>query len=362
MPQHPSVERSSDVIRISTESPPARPPRLLDQLADLLRTRRYSPRTVEAYTKWVKRFVRHHGLRHPATLDAHHVSAFLSHLALEQGVSAATQNQAMAALLFLYREVLATPMGAPQGIEPAKRPHRMPTVLDQSQVRRVLDELQGVPQLVASLLYGSGLRISEACSLRVKDLDLARGEIHVRAGKGQRDRRTMLPSTLIPALERHLARVKRLHDRDLRAGSGAVVLPDALARKMPAAATDFSWQWAFPAARRYLEPGTRAMRRHHVHQTLIQREVANAARAAGLTQRVSCHTFRHSFATHLLESGYDIRTVQELLGHRDVSTTMIYTHVLNRGGLGVRSPLDAERAGPREPGDWDPRAGRRRRR
>ena len=316
----------------------------------MLRTRRYSPRTVEAYTNWTKRYVRYHGLRHPRELDAQHVRAFLSHLALERNVSAATQNQAMAALLFLYREVLATPMGPPQGIEPAKRPHRLPTVLDFTQVRRVLDELQGTPRLIASILYGSGLRISEACALRVKDLDLVRGEIHVRAGKGQRDRRTMLPASMIPSIERHLRRVRRLHERDLKTGAGAVVLPDALERKLPAAATDFSWQWAFPAARTYLERGTRAVRRHHVHPSVIQREVAIAARAAGLTQRVGCHTFRHSFATHLLESGYDIRTVQELLGHRDVSTTMIYTHVLNRGGLGVRSPLDETGAGGRRVG------------
>jgi integron integrase len=325
-------------------------PRLLDQLEALLRTRRYSPRTVEVYGKWVRQYVRFHDKRHPRELDAQHVRAFLSHLALHRHVSASTQNQAMAALLFLYREVLGIPMGPPQGIDPAKRTHRVPTVLDVSQVERVLAHLPGVPQLVASILYGSGLRISEACSLRVKDLDLDRCEILVRAGKGQRDRRTMLPAELIPAIEGHLARVRRLHERDLARGAGAVELPDALATKFPAAAREFAWQWVFPAARQYVDASTRRVHRHHVHASLIQREVTLAARAAGLTQRVSCHTFRHSFATHLLESGYDIRTVQELLGHRDVSTTMIYTHVLNRGGLGVRSPLDAARAGAGRPG------------
>lgn len=290
---------------------------------------------------WVRRYVRFNRNQHPRSLDAAAIRTFLSHLATKGGVSAGTQNQAMAALLFLYREVLGIPMGPPQGVEPAKRPHHLPTVLDQEQVHRVLLELRGTPRLIVSILYGSGLRIGEACALRVKDVDLHRGEIMVRGGKGSRDRRTTLPTSLVPVLERHLERVRRIHARDVSRGHGAVELPDALERKIPGAPYEFGWQWFFPAARSYVERGTGNVRRHHLHQSVIQRAVTDAARTAGLTQRVSCHTFRHSFATHLLESGYDIRTVQELLGHRDVSTTMIYTHVLNRGGLGVRSPLDA---------------------
>lgn len=325
-------------------------PRLLDQIADRLRTKRYSPRTVEAYTKWVVRYVRFHKLRHPRTLDSQHVREFLSYLALRAQVSAGTQNQAMAALLFLYREVLGIPMGPPQGVEPAKRPHRVPTVLDFAHVQTVLARMEGMPRLVATLLYGSGLRITEACVLRVKDIDLARCEILVRGGKGQRDRRTMLPGTLIEPLEHHIDLVRGLHERDLKSGAGAVELPNALERKLPNAAKELAWQWLFPAGRKYVERGTRTIRRHHIHQTVVQRAVTDAAREAKLSQRVSCHTFRHSFATHLLESGYDIRTVQELLGHRDVSTTMIYTHVLNKGGLGVRSPLDTAGAPPRPAG------------
>ena len=305
--------------------------------------RRYSERTVEIYRNWVRRYVRFHGVRHPRSLDASHLRAYLTHLARRGGVSAATQNQAMAALLFLYREVLATPMGPPEGIEPAKRSRHVPTVLSIEQVRLVLAELKGTERLMVELLYGSGLRLAECCALRVKDLDLGRGEVMVRGGKGGVDRRTMLPEAIIPALESHLERVRRLHERDLAAGSGRVVLPGALGVKLPSAAQEFGWQWAFPATRRYVEEVTGIIRRHHFHPTVLQRAVTLAARSSGLTQRVSCHTFRHSFATHLLEAGYDIRTVQELLGHRDVSTTMIYTHVLNRGGLGVRSPLDLPR-------------------
>ncbi len=305
--------------------------------------RRYSPRTIAVYASWVRRYVLFHDRKHPRDLDAAAVRDFLSHLSRARGgVSASTQNQALAALLFLYREVLGIPMGPPQGIHPAKRSHHVPTVLSPSEVTRVLGAMDGVPHLMASLLYGSGLRLSECCTLRVKDIDLSRGEITVRGGKGGRDRRTMLPSALVPALRVHLAKVQRLHDRDLLAGYGAVVLPDALERKFPVAAREFAWQWVFPAARRYMEPETRAVRRHHVDPSLLQRAVSAAARSLALTQRVSCHTFRHSFA-NLMEADYDIRTVQELLGHRDVSTTMIYTHVLNRGGLGVRSPLDESR-------------------
>lgn len=339
------------------------PARLLDQLRDLLRMRRYSPRTIVAYSAWVRRYVKFHDLRHPRELDAAAVRDFLSHLSRRRGgVSASTQNQALAALLFLYREVLGIPMGPPQGVHPAKRSHHVPTVLSPGEVQRVLGAMDGVPRLMASLLYGSGLRLSECCSLRVKDLDLERGEITVRCGKGSRDRRTMLPGALVAALRVHLAKVQRLHERDLMAGHGAVVLPDALERKYPVASREFAWQWVFPAARRYVEAETRIVRRHHLDPSQLQRAVTAAVRSLALSQRVSCHTFRHSFATHLMESGYDIRTVQELLGHRDVSTTMIYTHVLNRGGLGVRSPLDepglSRRAEQQNAGGGD---GRRRR-
>jgi integron integrase len=333
---------------VAAADSPVIPPRkrLLDELAEVLQTKRYSPRTIAAYSMWVRRFVRFHGTKHPRTLDALHVKAFLSHLATNAGVSAGTQNQAMAALLCLYRDVLGIPMGPPQGVEPAKRPHHLPTVLDFEQVQRVLFRLRGTPRLVASILYGSGLRINEACALRVKDVDLSRGQIMVRAGKGGRDRRTMLPGSLVPFVERQLERVRKLHGRDLGAGHGAVELPAALDRKLPSAPYEFGWQWLFPAARYHVQRDTGTVRRHHLHASVIQRAVTDAARAAGVPQRVSCHTFRHSFATHLLEAGYDIRTVQELLGHRDLSTTMIYTHVLNRGGLGVRSPLDAGQSSP----------------
>lgn len=316
-------------------------PRLLEEMAVLMRTRRYSARTIESYTAWVQRYVRFHRMRHPRALEAREVREFLSHLATRARVSVATQNQALAALLFLYREVLGIPMGPPDGIAAAKRPKRLPTVLAQEEAVRVLDQLEGVEQLIAALLYGSGLRISECCSLRVKDVDLVRREVLVRGGKGDKDRRSTLPARLIPALQAQIKRVETLHRRDVARGHGAVVLPDALARKMPQAAYDLAWQWLFPAAREYVERESGLIRRHHIDRSVIQRAVATAGRAAGISQRVTCHTFRHSFATHLIEAGYDIRTVQELLGHRDVSTTMVYTHVLNRGGLGVQSPFDS---------------------
>lgn len=316
-------------------------PTLLGVLRDRLVARRYSPRTMEAYDAWVRRFVRFHGRRHPRELGEPAVQVILTHLARDRQVSASTQNQALAALLFLYRHVLETPMAAPTGVLHAKRPVRLPVVLTRTEVRMVLDALDGVPQLVASLLYGAGLRLLEGCALRVKDLDLERGEVTVRSGKGQKDRRTVLPRGLVAPLATHLALVRTLHTRDLHAGAGYVALPDALRRKLGAAvARSWPWQWVFPARSVYCDGETGERRRHHVHESVLQRAVPAAARAAGLSKRVTCHTFRHSFATHLLEAGYDIRTVQELLGHTDVRTTMVYTHVLNRGGLGVRSPLD----------------------
>jgi integron integrase len=269
------------------------------------------------------------------------VRDYLTHLARDRHVSASTQNQALAALLFLYRNVLDMPLTIPGDHLQAKRPIRLPVVLTPEEVVQVLEAIDGVSGLVARLLYGAGLRLLEGCSLRVKDLDLARREVLVRSGKGQKDRRTVLPGSLVVPLTEHLKTVRLRHEGDLRSGGGFVALPEALRRKLgDAAARSWPWQWVFPASRPYCDDRTGEWRRHHLHETVLQRAVPEAARAAGLSKRVMCHTFRHSFATHLLERGYDIRTVQELLGHRDVRTTMIYTHVLNRGGLGVRSPLD----------------------
>lgn len=316
-------------------------PTLLGVLRDRLMARRYSPRTAEAYEQWVRRFVRHHGRRHPRDLGADAVRDFLTHLARDRRVAASTQNQALAALLFLYRHVLEQPTDGPLDHLQARRPHRLPVVLTREEVSRVLDAMRGTSRLLASLLYGSGLRLLEGCTLRVKDLDLSRGEVLVRSGKGQKDRRTVLPGSLVAPLTRQLAEVRAQHARDVRGGGGTVALPDALRRKLgPATARSWPWQWVFPATRPYRDRETGEWRRHHLHESVLQRAVPEAARVAGLSKRVTCHTFRHSFATHLLESGYDIRTVQELLGHRDVRTTMVYTHVLQRGGLGVRSPLD----------------------
>lgn len=315
-------------------------PRLLDVMVERLALRRASPHTVTAYTQWVRRYIRFHGGQHPRQLGERHMTSFLSYLATDRRVAASTQNQALAALLFVYREVLEISVGWLDTVVRAKRPARRPSVMSRDEVRRVLAALEGTPQLVAMVLYGSGLRLMEACCLRIKDVDLDRGELVVRSGKGGRDRLTMLPASLGPRLQEQIRRVQALHRRDRAAGRGGVVLPNALARKMPSALYDWRWHWLFPATRFYREAETGRLVRHHLHESVIQRAVARAAQAAGITKRVTCHTFRHSFATHLLEAGYDIRTLQELLGHRDVSTTMIYTHVLNRGGRGVLSPFD----------------------
>jgi integron integrase len=316
-------------------------PRLLDRVRNACRVRHYSPRTERAYVQWAKRFVLYHGKRHPSEMGSAEVGAFLSHLAIEQRVSASTQNQALNALVFLYREVLEQKLADLEHVIRARVPLRLPVVLTPEEVRRLLPRVQaGEPRLAAGLLYGAGLRLLESLRLRVKDLDLERGEIMVRDGKGRKDRVTMLPRSLAADLRAQLARARALHERDLAAGFGAVALPDALARKYPGAAREWGWQWLFPAHRRFRDAETGAERRHHLHETVVQRAVKRAVRAAGIAKPASCHTLRHSFATHLLASGYDIRTVQELLGHRDVKTTMIYTHVLNRGGRGVRSPLD----------------------
>jgi integron integrase len=316
------------------------PPRLLDRVRATLRARHCSLRTEKAYVAWIRRFILFHGKRHPAEMGAGEITRFLSALAIERNVAASTQNQALSALLFLYREVLEQDLPWLDDIVRAKRPARVPVVLSRGEVHAVLDALDGPVRLLALLLYGAGLRLLEALRLRVKDVDFARNQITVRGGKGDRDRVTMLPASLSVDLAKHLETVRHQHETDLRAGAGWVELPWALARKYPNAGREWGWQWVFPATRTYRHPDTGQRRRHHLHESVLQRAVKAAVHSNGITKRATCHTFRHSFATHLLEDGSDIRTVQELLGHRDVSTTMIYTHVLNRGPAGVRSPAD----------------------
>lgn len=316
-------------------------PRLLDRVQTVLELHHYSRRTTQAYVGWIRRFILFHGKKHPNELGEPEVTEFLSDLASEGQVSASTQNQALAALLFLYSEVLGRELEELSNVVHAKRPTRLPVVLSREEARRLLEGMEGMHWLMASLLYGSGLRLMECVRLRVKDLDLARCELKVRDGKGQKDRVTLIPSALKEPLTEQLVRTRAQHDRDLQEGVGAVQLPGSLAVKYPNAGREWGWQWVFPATRRYLDERTGQERRHHVHETVLQRAVRQAALAVGFSKPVSCHTLRHSFATHLLEAGYDIRTIQELLGHSDVRTTMIYTHVLNRGGLGVRSPLDS---------------------
>lgn len=305
-----------------------------------LRLRHFSPRTEEAYVSWVRRFVRFHGMRHPGELGEAEVIAFLTHLSVERRLSAATQAQAMAALLFLYKEVVGRPLSRLGVVPRARVPTRLPVVLTRREVEQVLVGLDGVMRLVGMLLYGSGMRLLECLTLRVKDVDLERGELRLRRGKGAKDRVTVLARAARGPLGEHLERVRRMHLADLAGGGGWVEMPDALARKYPQAGRSWPWQWVFPATRRYVDGVTGQVRRHHLHESAVQRAMAEAVRASGIGKRATCHTLRHSFATHLLEGGYDIRTVQELLGHRDVSTTMVYTHVLNRGGRGVESPAD----------------------
>jgi integron integrase len=299
-----------------------------------------SPRTEQQYVAWVRRYVRYHDLRHPAELGDAEIVGFLTHLATAGQVSRSTQMQALSALLFLYREVLGRVVGDLRAVVRARAPARLPVVLSRAEVRAILARLRGDVRLVAMLLYGSGLRLNECLSLRVKDMDLKRRQVVVRRGKGEKDRVTVLPAVAMGLVHLHLERVQALHARDLREGAGRVTLPGALDRKSPGWAGEWAWQWVFPARRRYRDAATGEERRHHLHDTVVQRAVRRAVREAGIAKRATCHTFRHSFATHLLEAGYDIRTVQELLGHTDVSTTMVYTHVLDRGALGVRSPAD----------------------
>lgn len=314
--------------------------KLLAQMRSKLRLGHYSRRTEQAYLSWVRRFVRYHRLAHPGEMAEPEVVAFLRHLAEDQRVSSSTQAQAVAAILFLYQHVLGRSLQVAGSIPKSRVPTRLPVVLSRRDVARVLGELEGVYQLVGLMLYGSGARLLECLTLRVKDIDLERGEIRIRRGKGGVDRVTVLPEAIRPRLAAHLARVQRQHLEDVAAGGGRVPLPGALDRKLPGAGQEWAWQWVFPATRRWRDEETGERGRHHLDPSAMQRAMSVAVRRSGIGKRATCHTLRHSFATHLLESGYDIRTVQELLGHRDVSTTMIYTHVLNRGGLGVRSPAD----------------------
>jgi integron integrase len=326
----------------SSSSPAGAPakPRLLDRVRLAIRTRHYSRRTEEAYAFWIRRFLAFHGMRHPDTMGSVEVGSFLADLATRRRVSASTQNQAFSAIVFLYRKVLGRELAGLENVPRAKRPERVPVVLSREEVGEILTRLDGSPRLMAALMYGSGLRLLECAQLRVGDIDFDRLELTVHGGKGQKDRVTVLPMGLVQPLRQHLERVRRLHERDLAAGVD-VELPNALALASPGAARECGWRWVFPARRTYRDPRTGRRLRHHLHETVLQRAFREVVRWAGLSKPASCHSLRHSFATHLLESGYDIRTIQELLGHADVSTTMIYAHVLNSGGRRVLSPLDA---------------------
>jgi len=317
------------------------PPKLLDQVRDRLRVKHYSIRTETQYLQWIKRFILFHDKRHPREMGVVEVEAFLTHLAVAGRVAAATQNQALSALLFLFREVLNIDLPWLDKVVRAKQPQRLPVVLTRQEVTAILDRMTGVHGLMARLLYGTGMRLMECVRLRVKDVDFERAEIVVRDGKGAKDRITMLPQALIGPLQDHLRWRRQLFEDDKAKGRAAVYLPDALGKKYPTAAVDWPWQYIFPSGSYSIDPRSGEERRHHIDEKLLQRAVKKAVQASGVAKLATPHTFRHSFATHLLQSGYDIRTVQELLGHADVATTMIYTHVLNKGGRGVTSPLDA---------------------
>ena len=333
---HRSLHRAVSV----PHAPTGHRPKLLDQVREAIRMRHYSVRTEEAYVGWIKRFILFHGKRHPLEMGEDEITRFLSALAVHGHVSASTQNQALCALVFLYRHVLGQSLGWLDDIVRAKRPQRLPVVLTRPEVKALLGALEGVHWIMASLLYGAGLRLLECLRLRVKDIDFASHQILLREGKGNKDRRTMLPAAVQELLTAHLEHVRQRHQHDLAQGFGRVFVPNALQRKYPHANSEWGWQWVFPSSQISLDPRSGERRRHHLHESVLQRAVKEAARNIGLTKPASCHTLRHSFATHLLEDGYDIRTIQELLGHQDVKTTMIYTHVLNRGGQGVYSPMD----------------------
>lgn len=316
------------------------PKKLLDRVKDMVRMKHYAYSTEQSYVQWIRRYILFHDKRHPQEMGAVEVEAFLTHLAVTENVAASTQNQALSALLFLYRYVLEQPLDESIDAVRAKRSQHLPTVLTVAEVQAILQQMSGVPLLIAQMLYGSGLRVLEGLRLRVKDVDFAQGQIVVRDTKGKRDRVTMLPETVMEPLQAHLVLVRHQHQRDLAQGFGSVYLPYALERKYPHADRDWIWQYVFPSSRLSVDPRSDITRRHHLDATVMQKAVRRAVKQAAIPKKVGCHTFRHSFATHLLQNGYDIRTVQELLGHKDVKTTMIYTHVLNKGGRGVRSPLD----------------------
>ena len=339
---HKSINRTLAVIdggRVPTP-PPSQKPKLLEQVRQAIRARHYSDRTEKAYVHWIKRYIFFHNKRHPVEMAEPEIGQFLSSLATEGHVSASTQNQAFNALLFLYHEILGKKIGLIDNVVRAKRPQRLPVVLTKDEVKKLIDQMSGVPRLMAVLLYGGGLRLMECCRLGIKDIDFTRNEIVVRSGKGNKDRYTTLPNIVREPLVKHLRFVKSQHEADLKAGLGRVNLPNALDRKYSNAGKEWGWQWVFPATGHFTDRVSGEQRRHHLHESVLQRAFKEARIKAGVFKPAGCHTLRHSFATHLLENGYDIRTVQELLGHNDVSTTMIYTHVLNRGGRGVRSPVD----------------------
>lgn len=340
MPSAPPSTQPQHLADSSPATSASPKTKLLDQVRQAVRLRHYSPRTEKAYVRWVLRFILHNDRRHPAQLGGNEVSRFLSWLAEERKVSASTQTQALSALLFLYRNVLQLDLPWMTEVVRAPARVRLPVVLTREEVRAVVRRMQGEERLVVMLLYGSGLRLLEALRMRIKDVDFDQDQIVVRGGKGDKDRITMLPQTLKAELRRHISEVRLLHEKDLSRGAGKVDLPTALARKYPGGDRDWRWQWVFPAGRIGVHADSGEPRRHHLHESAVQRAVHLAVRQAGISKRATCHSFRHSFATHLLEDGYDIRTVQELLGHHDVSTTMIYTHVLNKGAFGVRSPAD----------------------
>jgi len=316
------------------------PPKLIDQVRDAIRVRHYSIRTEEAYIQWIKRYIFFHNKKHPREMGEAEITSFLTHLAVDKHVSASTQNQALSALLFLYKEVLGMELDWLEDVVRAKRPQRLPVVLTAGEVIKILTLIPSVNGLIARLMYGTGMRLMEAIRLRIKDVNFEYQQINIREGKGGKDRVSVLPERLVDDLRRQIDCVQQLHKTDLAEGCGRVYLPFALARKYPNADREFAWQYLFPSIKRSVDPRSGEIRRHHLDEKNIQRAIKNAARKAGIQKPVSSHTLRHSFATHLLERGYDIRTIQELLGHKDVKTTMIYTHVLNRGGRGVKSPLD----------------------
>jgi len=315
-------------------------PKLLDQVRSLIRLKHYSIRTEETYVAWIRRYIYFHNLRHPKDMGENEIKQFLTDLAVNKNVASSTQNQAFNALLFLYREVLKQEFADLGDVVRAKKPQRLPVVFSKEEVRKIINQLDGHKWLMAQFMYGAGLRLMECLRLRIKDIDFHYNQITVRSGKGAKDRITVLPNLMVDNLKRHLEKVKEIHDMDLKAGFGSVYLPYALERKYKHADQSWAWQYVFPSTKRSIDPRSRIERRHHIHESVIQKAVKKAIRNAGITKTGNCHTLRHSFATHLLEAGYDIRTIQELLGHKDVSTTMIYTHVLNRGGRAVQSPGD----------------------